>query len=315
MWLASFVAVVDHGTFTAAAQALNRAQPRVSAHVASLERDLGVSLLERQSRGAQLTKAGAVFLPHARGALRAVRNGVDALATLTDTMQGRIRIGGYPGAMAVILAPLLQRYQQMYPGVSIDLREGDPASLEDAVAAQEIDLAVRTAEVPQRHHQVPSGLLFHEKIVLVVRHDHRLVRTTTPDLSSLSQETVIVSGDPPTGWSDYRDRLDQVGVEPFRVITVVQPTTVAALVREGMGIGLLGALAAKVTVHGEELVAIDLPSPLWQREIRLYRHAAVARTPELKAFIALLHREGPRLSTGRATWPSARSPADATVEE
>lgn len=308
VWLASFVAVVDHGTFTAAANALNRAQPRVSSHVASLERELGVPLLERHSTGVRLTQAGSVFLPHARSVLRQLRNGVDAVATLTDTLHGRIRIGSYPGAMAVILAPLVQRYQSMYPGVVVELREGEPGPLEDAVAAQEIDLALWTSDVPQRHHDVPSRPLFHEKIVLIVQHDHPLARSSEADPTRLGHETFIVSSDPSVGWSDYRDRLDRVGVDPVRMITVVQPTTVVALVREGLGVGLLGALAAKVTVHREETVAVALPSPLWQREIRLYRSIDAVDTPALDAFVELLTHEGPTLATGRTLWPANPAP-------
>lgn len=304
VWLTSFVAVVDHGTFTSAAQALHRSQPRVSSHVASLERHLAVPLLERGSRGVELTEAGTVFLPQARAVLHQLRVGVDAVSALSDTLHGRIRIGSYPGAMAVILAPLVRRYQTMYPGVSVELSEGEPGRLEEAIAAQEIDFALRTADVPQRHHDVPSASLFHERILLVVRHDHPLARSSEVDPRLLETETVIVSGDSITGWQDYRDRLDQVGVDPIRMITVVQPTTVVALVREGLGVGLLGALASKVTVQGRETLAVNLPGPLWQREIRLYRNASVATTPAESAFVELLRTDGPSLAAGRTLWPS-----------
>jgi len=77
--------------------------------------------------------------------------------------------------------------------------------LEDAVAAQDFDLAPRTVDVPQRHHNVPSSPMFHEKIALVVRHDHPLARHSHPDPSLLADQTVIFSGNPSGGWSDYRD--------------------------------------------------------------------------------------------------------------
>lgn len=305
VWLASFVAVVDHGTFTAAAQALVRSQPRVSAHVAALERYLGVEVFHRRSSGVQLTSAGTTLLPYARSALRELRNGLDAVGAMADTLQGRVRFGSYPGAMAVLAAPLVQRFRSAYPGVAIELDEADPAPLEDAVADRRIDLALRTVDVPQRHHDVPSEPMFSEKIMLVVRHDHRFARRSR-DLAELSRETVIVSGDREAGWSDYRERLDRLGIEPRAVITVIQPTTVVALVREGLGVGLLGALAARITVDGDELRSIALPSPLWLREIRLYRQADAGNRPELDAFVDLLRRDGPALTGGCAIWPTDR---------
>src|SRR5699024_5079210 len=75
VWLASFLAVVEHGTFTAAARSTNRAQPRISAHVASLERHLGAVLLERGPRNVRLTSAGEALLPYARGACQQLRSG------------------------------------------------------------------------------------------------------------------------------------------------------------------------------------------------------------------------------------------------
>lgn len=307
VWLLSFVTVVEHGTFTAAAQALHRAQPRVSSHIAALERQLGAALLIRGARRVELTAAGSAFLPHARAVLRELRGGADAVSALTSTVQGRIAIGGYPGVMAVVIAPVVRRFTDLYPGVSVELREADPAILEGLVATGEIDLAVRTIDVPQRHHNVPSTPLFAERIQLIVRPDDPLARSGAADPTALGGRVVVVSGDPLGGWSDYRERLDRIGVEPRQVITVAEPTTVVALVREGLGIGLLGALAAKVTVSGET-TAVDLPEPLWLRQISGYRLVDSSPTPALSRFLELLAAEGPSLTAGRAVW--ADRPAD-----
>lgn len=300
-WLGSFVAVVDHGSFTAAAKALARSQPRVSAHVASLENTLGTTLLERTTRTVRLTAAGGIFLPHARNVLRGLRTGVEAVGAAAAALQGRVRIGSYPGVMAVVMAPLVKQFATAHPGTMLELREADPAVLEDAVVNREVDFAVRTADVPQRHHRVPSNTLFHEKIQLVVRHDHRLAREQHPDPADLAEETVIVSGG--GGWVDYQERLDRLGIEPRDLVCVVQPTTMVALVREGHGVGLLGALAARVTVPTDELTTRPLPAPLWLREIRLYQLEDRKAVPVVRAFLDLLTREAPKLTAGAALWP------------
>jgi DNA-binding transcriptional LysR family regulator len=310
VWLASFVAVVDSGTFTAAAQSLSRAQPRVSAHIAALERHLGASLLVRGPRQVELTAAGSAYLPHARAVLRELRGGSDVVAALASTIQGRIAIGAYPGAMALVIAPLVRRFTDLYPGVVVDLEEADPTGLEAEVAAGEIDVAVRTDDVPRRHHNVPSTPLFAERIQLIVRPDDPLARSAGVDLTALGERIVIVSGDRLGGWSDYRERLDRIGVEPQQLITVAEPTTVNALVREGIGVGLLGALAAKVTT-GQETTAIDLPPPLWLRQISVYRLTDQGPNQPLQAFLELLATEGPSLTAGRAVWPAAEELAAA----
>lgn len=302
-WLASFVAVVEHGTFTAAARATVRSQPRVSAHVALLERTLGAQLLTRTSRGVQLTSAGRLFLPRAQAVLRELRQGGDEVAALGSQVQGSVRVGSYPGASAVIVAPLMQQSRVRYPGVRLDLFESvDPTELEAAVAHDEIDFAIRTSEVPQRHRGVPSELLCHEKIVLVTPQSRGLRIRTDNDLAQLREETVIVSGDPQSGWADYRDRLDRLGVTPRQMMTVTLPTTVVALVRAGVGVGILGAFAAHVTTTDPDLLITPLPTPTWQREIRIFHRSNAGTTAATRAFLDLLNDQAPQLTGSLASW-------------
>jgi DNA-binding transcriptional LysR family regulator len=71
-WLETFLAVVDRGGFTAASADVHRSQSRVSAHIAALERELGVRLFDRTQRPTALTPAGEVFARHARQIIDAV---------------------------------------------------------------------------------------------------------------------------------------------------------------------------------------------------------------------------------------------------
>lgn len=302
-WLTTFVAVVDHDGFTAAGRALGRSQPRVSAHVAALEQALGATLLIRTNREITLTAVGAKFLPKARAALAEIQAGVEEVRTLRTKLKGRITVGGYPGLSAVLLAPLMQQFRRVHPGVTVVLREGDPLQLEEAIVHGEVDIALRTSDVPQVHHNVPSAHLFHEKIVLVVPKRHPLATASPLDLGLLSDETVMVTGDPDGGWADYRDRLDRIGADPAEIMVIAQATTISALVAAGLGVAILGAFAAQVAVFGDDVVTRALPGPLWQREIRLYRKAGRLATPQVDAFVELLHQEAPSLTADTAVRP------------
>ncbi|WP_433440863.1 LysR family transcriptional regulator [Nonomuraea sp. CA-141351] len=302
-WLATFVAVVDHGSFTAAGRALGRSQPRVSAHVAALEQALGSTLLIRTSKEVTLTAVGARFLPKARAALAEIQAGVDDVRALHTKLKGRVTVGGYPGLSAVLLAPLMQKFRRLHPGVAVVLREGDPLQLEEAIAHGELDIALRTSDVPQVHHGIPSKHLFHEKIVLVAPKGHPLATASPVDLGLLAGETVMVTGDPYGGWTDYRDRLDRVGADPVEILVIAQATTIAALVTAGLGVAFLGAFAAQVAVFGDDVVTRALPGRLWRREIRLYRKAGRVATPQVDAFLELLHQEAPALTARTAVWP------------
>lgn len=268
-WLTSFLAVVDNGTFTAAAVATHRSQPRVSAHVAALERMIGTRLLERDTRQASLTEAGERLLPHARAAVSEVCAGIDSVGTLAGELQGTVRVGSFAGPSGILLAPLIKRFREVHPQVTVDLREGGPRWLEDAAATFAVDLALRTADVPT-HHDLRSAHLLNERIVLAVPSGYPV-----PDLSErlpLENQPLVVTGAPTEGWSDFTDRLSAEAITPETMTTVAHPTTVISLVRAGLGIGLLGEMGAAVSALGD----IDLhpmPEPIWTRDIRVYWNA------------------------------------------
>jgi len=294
-WLASFLAVAEAGTMTAAARVLHLTQPRVSAHVAALEKEAGGPLFERNARGVSLTPLGSYLLPRARRVFDELRGAAEDMAAHRGELAGRLRIGSYPGASAALIMPLLTAFRSRHPAVEIDLVEGDAVRLEQAATRGHVDFAVRAAGPPMAG-ELPSVPLCEEKIVLVTP-----AGTTDAGIGLVADATVIVSGDPQGGWADYRDRLETLDVRPRQVVVATMPTTVTAFVRAGLGLGLLGAFAAHAAACPGTASA-ELPAPLWRREVRVvYRPGAVA--PPGAAFIDMLRQEGPALTAGLAAWP------------
>lgn len=141
-----FRAIAEHGSFAAAARALNVAQPALSHHMAELERLLGIKLLERSSQGALPTEAGATLLGHARTILdlalraergmRGFRPDGQKLATAT------IRIAMIP-SLATGLTPLLfATVSRDLPGVALHIVEAVTRESHAMLEAGEIDLAI-----------------------------------------------------------------------------------------------------------------------------------------------------------------------------
>lgn len=301
-WILSFMAVVEHGSFTAAARAINRAQPRVSAHVSALESALDARLLRRDTQGVELTRAGARFLFRAQRMCHEFSAGIDEVAMLADDLEGHIRIGSFPGASAVLIAPLMQRFQRKYPRVKLELIEGEANYLEDAVHAGDVDLALRPADAPRHHHDLVSRPLCRERIVLIAPPGHRVLQAEPLALGALVDESIIVTGDPHRQWIDYRERLDREGIDPENIVVALMPTTVVAMVTAGLGVGLLGAFVAH-TLKGANIHVVELPLPLWQREIRVVqRRDHVADNELVDYFSNLLAEEGPGLSSALAQW-------------
>src|SRR5215218_54563 len=115
------LAVVDEGTFTAAATVCHVAQPSLSQAVASLERELGVALFERLGRRVELTAAGMAFVPAAREVLRAVGTIVADVGAVAGLDAGHLDLVALPTLAVDPVTPLVGAFRRAHPGVVVRL--------------------------------------------------------------------------------------------------------------------------------------------------------------------------------------------------
>lgn len=116
-----FVRAVDLGSFSAAAEALGMSSQLVGKHIQTLERQLGVRLLNRTTRRQSLTDIGKTFYERARVILAEVEAAENLVAQTRATPRGRLKINA-PVTFAIhALAPKLKDYLNVYPDVSVDL--------------------------------------------------------------------------------------------------------------------------------------------------------------------------------------------------
>lgn len=122
IYLETFSAVVENGSFTAAAEALGISRPVVSKQVSLLEQHLGVQLLQRTTRSLHLTQAGEVFASYSHQIMLDVREAEQSVLPLQSEPQGRLRIS-VPESLAISLLPeVLLSFQQQFPRIELDLQ-------------------------------------------------------------------------------------------------------------------------------------------------------------------------------------------------
>jgi DNA-binding transcriptional LysR family regulator len=143
-YLETFSAVVENGSFTAAADALGISKPVVSKQVSQLERHLGVQLLQRTTRRLHLTHAGEIFASYSHRIMSEVREAEQSVLPLQSEPQGRLRLS-VPESLAMSLLPeVLLNFQQQYPGVELDIKVS--GRLVDLVE-EGVDVALRVGEL------------------------------------------------------------------------------------------------------------------------------------------------------------------------
>src|SRR5579872_262334 len=140
--LRSFLAIVDTGSFTRAAERVNKTQSAVSMHIRRLEDQLGVALFIKQGRGARLSEEGERLIEYAR---RIVQTEASALAALSrNGLSGRIRFGTPDDYAEFFLADILTRFCRRHPLVEISVLCESSVSLAAQVRARALDLALVT---------------------------------------------------------------------------------------------------------------------------------------------------------------------------
>jgi len=142
--LQTFVAVVRHGSFSAAAQQLDVTQPAVSLQIRQLEKRLGTALIERVGRRAQPTAAGTELLAHAEPIQAVVASAIDAVARRATGAMGRVRLGTGATACIFLLPRILKELRQRFPLLEITVTTGNTADIVKAIDDNVLDVGLVT---------------------------------------------------------------------------------------------------------------------------------------------------------------------------
>jgi DNA-binding transcriptional LysR family regulator len=235
----SFVVLAETLHFGRAAERLHLSQPPLSRQIAALEQALGVRLLERNSRHAVLTRAGARFLEDARAVLasfdQACRN-----ARLADRGElGELSIGFMMHAAYTVLPNLAQRYMAAYPQVRLTLREVLPNSLVPEVLGGRFDAGIMFFPGPVRG--LETRAIHREQLCLAVHPGHRLAGQALVRARDLDGEPLIatLAEVAPLLREAIAGYCRAAGFLPtIRLETQLQQTIVS-LVAEGLGVALV----------------------------------------------------------------------------
>ena len=199
--LQALIAVAEHGTFSAAADALSTVQSNVSAHIAHLERELGATLVDRSA--GRLTQEGEAVVERARRIEAEMTALVADVASIRHDVKGGVRVGIIGTTARWLVPPLLDELDARHPGVRLEVVEATSTSLEPQLVNGRLDLAVVNLPLPAA--DLVTELLFAEDLLLFVPADHPLARSRKPiQLARLADEQLLL---PPRG-TGFRDQLD-----------------------------------------------------------------------------------------------------------
>ncbi|HMC43262.1 MAG TPA: LysR family transcriptional regulator [Acidimicrobiales bacterium] len=252
--LSALVAVADNGTFSAAADVLHTVQSNVSTHVARLEKELGVTLVDRSA--GHLTMEGEAVVARARRVGMELEALVSDIAALRHEVVGTARLGVIGTTGRWLVPHLLEVTARRHPKLRLVVVEGISTSLEPQLAAGVIDLAVVNVPVPD--DDLVAQPLFAEDLVLVVPARDPLAKEGPVSLAHLAEIPLLL----PTPGTAFRDELDaavrQAGVTLQAKVELDGTPLIASLTFEGLGPAILPATAVPAYLRQEfALVGVE----------------------------------------------------------
>ena len=278
-----FLAVIDSGTFTAAAMQVNVSQPTLSAGIAKLEREAGAKLFRRNSQRVELTEAGARFAVHAR---RIEREFNLAQATIVGLATGgTLRLGVLTTIATAELAAFAAAAAGGSPDLSVELVEGNAAALSQHLARGRIDLALTATHGEPGAEMEP---LRSEAYVLALPVSHPLAGEAAVPGEALAGETMIVRRNC-EALSETSRYFTRRGIRPFFALRTANDDRALAMVAAGLGVTVIPASHRHEGVASPALLGFGLTRTLglvWGEETAAMRAVAAPLVDVLRGQFA-----------------------------
>lgn len=233
------LAVAEHENFSLAAQACHVGQPALSQQVARLEKELGVALFARNSRGAALTEAGREFVCRAREIVQRADALQAEMALYAGVRKGTLNLGIITSLQCVNFGGLLSAFCGSYPAVSVNIVQDGTHRLLEQLVERKIDAAFLNRPMSG----IPAGLEFvrlgEDVYSLAVPTLHPLAGREQVSLRELKEEHFIFHQAGQVASELCLTACRAAGFEPNIVCRSASPTTGLYMVQGGLGVALL----------------------------------------------------------------------------
>ncbi len=276
----AFVKTVEKSSFTAAAASMDYAQSSVSKMIADLEKEWGMTLLERSKTGVCLTSAGEQMLPFVRNALRGYDQLAEQVSRMNGLETGIVRIGTCASVAINILPDVFARLKADYPGIEYELLLGDYNEVERLLDEGRIDCGFIHLTTAPRFQNIE---VVRDSYQVVLPVGHPLAAEETVDIEELNGLPFLLLEH--GGKTEVSDILESAGVKPDIAFTTWEDFAIMAMVEKGLGVSILPELILRRIPFNLEIRPLKVP---YYRTIILAFKDRKSLTPAARKFIEYL---------------------------
>ncbi|MEZ5317114.1 MAG: LysR family transcriptional regulator [Vicinamibacterales bacterium] len=268
--LEHFLAVVDEGTFTRAAERLNRTQPAISQSIRRLEEEVGSPLFARDMHEITLTEAGRLLADYARRLLAMRDDAVRRVTELRMLKAGRLRLAAHEAAAVYLLPGPMRHYLQTFPNIKISIQRSRLAEIPRMVMDREVDLGFVKDE--PAFHELHSVEVHADEMVMIASPQHPLAARGTVSVRDLGEESFVVHHQC-AATADRILQLFEQHATPCRVVAELWSfENVKSFVREEVGLAIVPGITVRRELADGVLARVpvaELSMP--RRTLMVYR--------------------------------------------
>ncbi len=249
----AFLESADRGSFKAAADELGYTPSGVSQLVAALEKELGLKLLDRSSKGVKASSEGKLLLPLARNYISQERDIMSLASEIKGVTTGNITIASYQSVAVTWLPEVVRHYKNDFPNVQIQILECVRPEIFDVLDNHEADMSFLTlTEQMAKDSSYEWIPLADREVIAVVPEDHPMASMKAYPIGACESDDFIMSPHD----TEIREILQRYDVHPQVKYTTNDTPATLAMVRMGLGVSFVNDLSAER--WNEELVKLPL---------------------------------------------------------
>ena len=271
--LEAFVQVAEGGSFSKAAKELFLTQPTISAHIASLEKELNVRLFVRNTKEVALSDDGKDLYKYARQIVDLEKKIEERFGGKDTGEKHCITIAASTIPAQYLLPKVLIRFNERYPEEQIKIIETDSTKVVTQIVEHMADVGFTGTVLEKKHCKyIP---FYKDELVIITPNTEKYRKVkeeSTEDIRWILNEHVIMREEGSGTRKEAKKQLKRAGVNPSEldvIASIENQETIKKSVRQGMGVSILSRLATKDETRDGYLLAFPIPKADDGRDINL----------------------------------------------
>ena len=290
--LEAYVQVIEHASFSKAAEAIFMSQPSVSTYIIALEKELATTLINRSTKEISPTLAGKLFYEKAKELITLKYNAVEHIKNISGNYVGEINIIASSVPAQYILPEILADFTNMYPGISFVVKQADSLEVSRCIAAQKAEIGFSGGIVADSKCEFKGFMT--EQMVIIAPINKGFASSCEYSLESLLYEHRFISREKGSGTRvQYETFFTEQDIDIAKVNTCLYFDNTQSIINavvNGLGISIVSEVAARAFIKKKMLIPLKLKMNLPDRAFYYVLKKNFAHSHLIDLFVKFLAR-------------------------